>query len=859
MRFYAITLGKEIGDMVSYKSVSDNLRLSRSLISAGVIAAFLAAPALAGDLSPDAVRRVKKATCLFVNPKLQGIGHQTTAFCIDRSGIFVISAWVAKAAGTNQIDLVVEPDSDKPRTLKGRVARIDDAFGLALIKAEKAEGLECLELGKLDNLYESASVTAFGYSDRLLGRDKPEFPPITALTVRVAALPRKNGELERIQFDGPLYRGNFAGPLIDSEGRLVGIVEASSSVNAPRYAIPVNRLETMLARPEITVSAPTVLARRQHEPQGFTVHMMAFQHPSPESMVELTLSTGSDDQRVQIAKVAGDTARFTIVPVPRFNGPKPLRVTATFSDGSIVGRVADRDIRMSGKTKLSEISDFTANGKGDAARLEGTIHGLDHVVMNLGGGTVAVDLGKATAITVENLVKPVCAIEYKVRIRNGPKLVAEAAGAMDVIGTMPPPAPAAQPGVANLESDRAVRSLPAPIDDVVAGGAGRYLILHLRKLHELAIFDVGQARITKYLPYSADDILYAAGSDKLLIAPVGQSVIERYDLATLRKEITVHLSEVGKLHELVLGNASAGPIMLNTQSGVKFLDLGRLAPVTIKTDQKYVWWRAHPQYPLQVRASPDGDTFAAWEPGLNPSGIRLMTLDGDKAFIRYEHTSAGVLIPSYDGSLLFTNRGIYSADLQPVAPELKDMQCFPSYLPAFFLGIDGPAAATGNPKLCVYATNDKRMLVSFTEFSELGDSPGSAPLTIDKRAHFFPLSNLLVIIPASRRVLGASSRRRGGRDGEGRHRLLVRGFAPAYDCCPRQRVVLRDRRQITPRRRPLRAEKRSRRDGTLRRWPAALESARNPTDWPPRGESFHHRPYRKRDHAHLRREREMTE
>jgi len=330
------------------------------------------------------------------------------------------------------------------------------------------------------------------------------------------------------------------------------------------------------------------------------------------------------------------------------------------------------------------------------------------------------------------------------------------AGATGPVTTPPP-------GTATLEGDYETRSLPEPIDDVVAGGAGRYLMFHLRKLRKLAVFDVTQAKITHYLSLNSDDVLYAAGGEKLLLVVRDQSKIQRFDLATLQVELTVPLPEVGQVDGVALGHASAGPALLMTREGPRFLDLAKLSLADPKKDNRGGgnWWRPHPQYPLQVRASADGSTFAAWQPGISPSGIRLLTLEGDDAQYRYEHQSAGVLQPSFDGNLLFTGAGIYSADLKPVSPErFRNLACFPSYHPAYFMAFSGQSRfysprGAEKPKLSLYTTGDQRLLVSFTEFTELNDPQASpisrsGPLSIDKRVHFFPTANLLVNIPATR-------------------------------------------------------------------------------------------------------------
>ena len=327
-------------------------------------------------------------------------------------------------------------------------------------------------------------------------------------------------------------------------------------------------------------------------------------------------------------------------------------------------------------------------------------------------------------------------------------------------GPLPPP-----PGIAALDADRVTRNLPEPIDEVVAGGGGRCLLFHLPKLRKLAVFDVAEARITRYLSLGSDDVLYAAGSEKLVVVSRDQNVIQRYDLASLQKELTVSLPEVGQVEGIALGYASAGPALLATQNGPKFLDVTTLSVIEPPADAVAGKWirsssrHSSRQRLAQIRASADGSTFAAADSLRGRNAI--WTLDGDTAHCRFEPSNAVALQPGFDGSLFFGRTGLYSADLQPVSPEqFRNVTCFPAYHPAYFLSVSGSIRGynpnpTDKPKLSLYTSGDKRRLVSFTEFDELYGPPespinGVGSMTVDKRVHFFPTANLLVIVSAQR-------------------------------------------------------------------------------------------------------------
>ena len=232
------------------------------------------------------------------------------------------------------------------------------------------------------------------------------------------------------------------------------------------------------------------------------------------------------------------------------------------------------------------------------------------------------------------------------------------------------------------------RTLPSTASSVTAVGGGRFLIFHLPKLRQLAVFDVAAGKIVKHLRIGADDILLAGGMDKLLMVARDHKLIQRWDLKSFKKELTLPLEETATIDALVMGAGSSGPALLLTRKGARFYD-----PLTLKQvsfGQKDTFWMAHPSHPLRIRASLDGTSFTAWAPGISPSGIRLLTLIGKSHHVRSQHSSAGYLIPSPDGSLVLTSGGVYSQELTQLNKARFDgLRCLPTYHPAYIMGVKG--------------------------------------------------------------------------------------------------------------------------------------------------------------------------
>ncbi len=293
------------------------------------------------------------------------------------------------------------------------------------------------------------------------------------------------------------------------------------------------------------------------------------------------------------------------------------------------------------------------------------------------------------------------------------------------------------------------QKLPAPASSVTVAGGGRYLIFHLPTLRQLSVFDVSERKIVKHLRIGADDILLAAGMDKLLIVARDHKLIQRWDLATFKKELTLPLEETATIDAFVMGAGSAGPALLLTRKGARFYD-----PLTLKKvsfGQPDNFWKAHPSSPLRIRASLDGTSFTAWAPGSSPSGIRLLTLMGKTHVVRSQHQSAGYLIPSPDGSLVLTSSGVYSQELTPLNKARFDgLRCLPTYHPAYIMGAKGVGPYYGQrskakPSLSFFTANDRQPLITLPDLEEL-QGAYSGRLPIGQRIHFFPTANLLLTL-----------------------------------------------------------------------------------------------------------------
>jgi S1-C subfamily serine protease len=163
-----------------------------------------------------------------------------SGFIINPEGQILTNFHVV--SGSAQVEVTL-PDQTRYRA---QVLVRDRNNDLALIKIEPKKKLTFLTLGDSDHLQVGQKVLAIGNPFGLAG---------TLTTGIVSALGRpiqsENGQLEgMVQTDAAINSGNSGGPLLDSQGNVIGINTAIYGPNGGNvgigFAMPINRAKGML-------------------------------------------------------------------------------------------------------------------------------------------------------------------------------------------------------------------------------------------------------------------------------------------------------------------------------------------------------------------------------------------------------------------------------------------------------------------------------------------------------------------------------------------------------------------------------------------------------------------------------------
>ena len=349
-----------------------------------------------------------------------------------------------------------------------------------------------------------------------------------------------------------------------------------------------------------------------------------------------------------------------------------------------------------------------------------------------------------------------------------------------VVAKTPPKTPADPPTPAALPTDNtppASRTenvtvkLPGAVKSAVVGGGGKFLILHIPKVRQIAVFDAAAGKVVKYIPTAEDGALVAAGLDHLFVANPTAGVIQRYSLKTFEKELTVQSPIEGAMTALVMGSASRGPLLAagtGNNWGSKTYLIDPVKMQLLPADKMPV---AAPPF---IRASADGKLFG-WRNDTGSEGHSMTLIDtsGDTPKPRGLHTtmnsfSTSLFLPGPDSRFVYSGDGVYTADFKKVHPTNAVGQFGSPFLPAatgsVFMQLNPGAAADPFPRpgrpTAVSGRVGFFLPGQTTPFAHIDKVEGLEPeayqygripesLFHDQRVHLFPEAGRLVTIPAS--------------------------------------------------------------------------------------------------------------
>ncbi|HEY7425986.1 MAG TPA: serine protease, partial [Gemmataceae bacterium] len=460
-----------------------------------IVLLLIGLPVWSEDSPRAKILRSGKAATAFVRAKTSG--RQGSAFCIHPTGVFLTNEHVVGQEST--FSLFLNGGTKNVKTLTAKVLRVDKTLDLALLKVEGEKDLPALPVATDNNLSETDEVIAFGFpfGQRIMPVDQKEAPAISVNVGKVTSLREKDGELHRIQLDAALNPGNSGGPVLNGDGKVVGVVVSGVPGAGVNFAIPFNHVHRFLTRPELLFTPPALTLTNVHKPVEFQVQALTFAPSSQALDLEFILKTEGKQGRSFKMDLADGSYRVRAIPAPRPEGPPVFRLTAHYARGSVSGEVADQTVKV-GDTAVQfrEVRRIVPGPDPrvwlrDGKLLRGELTGIDAVAAQLGSASLNLDLRRAADVRLRPAAD-LGTLAATIVARRGKQEVGRMTHSLPLQG-------APEPGEveifldlqsAPLEKDVVEYKLDADIADVAVGGGGRYLILHLPKPRQLAVFDV---------------------------------------------------------------------------------------------------------------------------------------------------------------------------------------------------------------------------------------------------------------------------------------------------------------------------------------------------------------------------------
>ena len=165
----------------------------------------------------------------------------------------------------------------------------------------------------------------------------------------------------------------------------------------------------------------------------------------------------------------------------------------------------------------------------------------------------------------------------------------------------------AEPPIAAGEAIKKIK-LPSALGEMVVGGGGRFILIHLPDLEKIGLLDVSQGKIVKYFSATDDQTLIAASANHFVIISQDQGVISRYNLTTFKRELTRTIPFNRPIQYVAMGSNSQGPLIVRWTDGTTALDRANFGCVDLKTleESKEIAWCPNP---LQWWEKPPTDRF----------------------------------------------------------------------------------------------------------------------------------------------------------------------------------------------------------------------------------------------------------
>lgn len=689
----------------------------------------------ASESLPDTkLARLKAATVLvlfrYENERVSGSG-----FVIKqqgRTGYVITNSHVAMPKNIlGNLQVVLNSGSQGEKTCSAKLICSDPQVDLAVLSFENDTIPEPLAMASNPRLKETLPLVVLGFPFGDLLATADQHPAITVGKASISSLRRDDlGVLTTIQVDGALNPGNSGGPVVLTDGSVIGVAVATLRGAQIGFVIPCQMVQNLLWGYPYALEEHQLPSRKGEANLACEVSFLDPFTKISSATVLLALES-------QVKELPKADPRTNEVP-KLFAGAREYPLTLKGGKGTCTAKIPGQP-EFGLKTFLAQI-------KTSSAGAPPRYSGFQRITLSFTG---------------EAFVKATTPPSGNGNANANP--APPAAPAPPEILTPP-----VDPGPANLAmpTDTAEVEIPLPtaVSDVAVADNGRYLVLALRDFNGLMVYDASERKIAHSIRLPTNDFLFAAGGDTVLTYAKDTGILSTFDVATGAKRKSKLSPFPGPVVHMTMGRARGDMALLRIAKGT---DEGSscesvlfqcesltLVPWTGVVDAKGSTTPTCPNDSVQdfihQRSDATLSLISEWSSSHSPSGLVAMTVNGSFMCIRYGHNSVGTISVGDDGRMYTASGEIFNRVLANKG-SLPGQKLFPGLGGILYLGVNV------NGVITVYACGSTIPLAKAGKFpgfplEMIPDRIGhwtKELFTLDKQVIFDPIHGRLIIIPMS--------------------------------------------------------------------------------------------------------------
>ena len=294
-----------------------------------------------------------------------------------------------------------------------------------------------------------------------------------------------------------------------------------------------------------------------------------------------------------------------------------------------------------------------------------------------------------------------------------------------------------------------ITKTPETIESYAVADGGRLLVMKLKGLGGLVLYDTTEQKISKIIKLPSEDFLFSAGGTTAVCYFPENNILQSWDLKSFARIKAKPNPMSGPITRIQMGHSRNDLAFCRYSEGTArhdfvksfLLDTSSLQSAAPDFESRNATYRDE----IATRANGDLGLVSEWNISLSPRGVSLLIRSGKKFETAYEHASEGYLFPGDDGKLYTGTGKIFSSGLKQIG-ELKGQFLFPGIGGSMTLGLNDQG------KLTAYQAGSTTPIGPVGNFPDWPENTNFIHRQIgdenrDRLLVFNPLAGQIIFIP----------------------------------------------------------------------------------------------------------------